>query len=370
MADHWVGFVDHATKQYVKGFVDETVRRYLWLAMMERRGNLRMGVDASYESEYRVKWKQGTPESFEYGSTATFEPQLRLKTASMTWRGVKHTDTMHLDEYTKLANSAHNLVNRYNRIVPELFGEVRKYFSDEMYTDGGSDTSKMEGLETVLADDGNTVVADLIANPDDSYHGIDTDLAQGGTWTANLGTPPNATHAYDWPEGSGDSQWDFWSPLLINTTSTSWDGTNNTWEDNCIRALSRMGLWMMTNADVGQGSLLTLLTPKSFAELRESMRAAHYSLVPMPEATELGFPNTLQFEGQTITSQYGVPSGINGYSIDMDEAELLFVTPNMVESKGPTYDDKDMAYLFTAYSMGNFKWRPKRLAKLDDYADS
>lgn len=370
MAEHWSGIVSAAAPEFVKGSLDKTIRKRLWMSMLNERGLIRTGVDGSYERQYDVDWREVPVQSFGYGGQAVYQPRDYLKRATMNWRGYIATDAMHVKEYTMLKNSVHNLVNRYDRIIPKMISGVRNKFGREMYTDGSAagNEERFEGLPTLCGTGGTVVAADIIVEPDDTYHGLDTDLHQSGTWTSDLTTKPNAALGYDWPEGSGDSEFDYNSPVLAKTDGTGWGGATTSFEDNCIVIIRRVAQWLRHSAGLEGDTLLLMLNGTWFTDFKAANDSKLRIVVPHREASDLGFPDVLNFEGVGIQSEWGVPVN-TGYMVAIDNMKLDFITDEMIVTSGPDAMDKDaMSWKFNAYSFGNFTFSAKHVAKLYPFA--
>ena len=370
MAEHWSGIVSAAAPEFVKGSLDKTIRKRLWMSMLNARGLVRTGVDGSYESQYNMDYREVPIQSFGFGGQAEYEARDYLIRATKGWRGYLATDTMHIKEYTMLANSVHNLVNRYNRIIPKLISGMRNKFGTEMYVDGSAagNENRFEGLETLFASGGTVVAADLIAEPDDTYHNVATDLHQEGTWTSDQGTKPNAALGYDWPEGSGDAEFDFNSPILAKTDSSSWGTGDSDWATQGIIIVRRVAQWLRQKGGMEGDTLLLMLAGAMMTEFKTLHDSKLRVAVPHREASDLGFPDVLNFEGVGIQSEWGVPVS-TGYMVAIDNMKLDFITPEMIVTMGPDAMDKDaMAWKFNAYSFGNFTFSAKHVAKLYPFA--
>ncbi len=370
MAEHWSGIVSAAAPEFVKGSLDKTMRKRLWMSLLNARGLVSTGVDGSYESHYDVDYREPPVESFGYGGQANYEPRDYLKRAEKTWRGYLATDEMHVKEYTQLAHSSHNLVNRYNRAVPKLIKGMQNKFGREIYTDGSAsgNEDRFEGLETFMTTGGTTTAADLIATPDDTYHNLATDLNQGGTWTSDLATKPNAALGFDWPEGSGDSEFDYNSPILAKTDSSSWGSGDSDWATQCIVTTRRVAQWLRMSAGLDGDTILLMLAGQMMTEFKTALDERVRVITPHKEAEDLGFPDVLNFEGVGVQSEWGVPVN-TGYMVAIDNMKLDFITDEMIVTAGPDAMDKDaMSWKFNAYSFGNFTFSPKHTAKLYPFA--
>jgi hypothetical protein len=118
--------------------------------------------------------------------------------------------------------------------------------------------------------------ADRIAEPSVTYAGLSTALAnQGGTWTANLTTSPNATLANDWPDGTGDSEYDYFAPKLINWSSTGWGTGATDLRDNCWRVIGQAITWLtIQGGDDGMPEICVLASNlfQSYKNHEEAIR--------------------------------------------------------------------------------------------------
>jgi hypothetical protein len=188
----------------------------------------------------------------------------------------------------------------------------------------------------------------------------------GGTWSADLSTKPNSTIATDWPDGNGTTEYDATSPKLLNwSASTAWGTSSGDWEDNAARVIRQMQHWTMSTTS--RGIDVFTCTPKMFTEYCNTEATNRRILVPHKEANDLGFPETLNQDGVAINSEFGVAAN-SGYGWNIDETELCILGNEIFRSKGPTYDDKTAAYLFSLFCFGNFKFSsPKHFAKTKSY---
>jgi hypothetical protein len=370
MAEQWSGIVSAAAPEFVKGAIDLTLRERLWLALFNARGLVSTGVDGSYERQYDVDWREAPVTGFGYGQQAIYEPRDYLKRASMNWRGYLTTDEMHVKEYYELGRSTHNLVNRYNRVVPKLISGVQNKLGREFYIDGGAggNEERFEGIETLMASGGTVVAGDLIAVPSDTYHGLSTELQQSGTWSSDLTTYPNQALGFDWPEGSGDSEFDYNSPFLVKTDSTNWGSGTADWATQSIPIVRRTAQWMRQSAGLKGDMLLLMLAGGMMTEFKAGFDDRLRIIGPAKEAEDLGFPDALNFEGVTIKSEWGVVPQ-TGYMVVIDNQKLDFITDEMIETTGPGDMDKDsMSWKFNAFTFGNFQFSAKHTAKLFPFA--
>ena len=369
MAQAWQIAVNQAIAEYIKEVLDTTIYRRLWMAMLTQRGRLRTGVNGSYEQQFPIDFKEAPVTTLAYNEDIDYAPQDYLKWGTQVWKALKASDIMHIREYTEIAGSPNTIVDRYKRIVPKLISGVKNRIGLQIYNNSNTSGKEedFDGLDTACGA-GTVAVTDIIAQPDGAYLGIDTDLGgSSGNWSTDFSTYPNSTVATDWPEGSGDAHYAFRAPKLVNYTSNAWGTDAVTWESNCQRALSRTALWLNNTGGEGDGaSFMAMLSTDLMAGFKNSLRASNRILTPHREAEQLGFGDVLNFEGVGVYSEYGCPAR-TGYVVDMDDLQMMFITPDMVQTKGP-FETSEGSYKWYVFSEGNFRFDPRRLAKLFPYA--
>jgi len=369
----WVGIVNAAIPKFSKTLVDLSKVKHIGLEFMKSRGLIRTGVDGGYEERYLIDYKNPPVTEFRHGTTATYEARDYTKWAVRDWRGKKATDSMHEDEVIKIRGSQTAIVNRWKRIIPKLITGVRDDIAGDFFEDGDDATAAPQtfrGIESLCGagTSGDAcVVGDLVATPDDTYHGLETDLAQSGSWSDTMSTSrPSSVIATDWPEGNGDRDYHYWSPLLVNYASNAWGTSQVTWEDNCLRAISRTLMWMRTTQNC-TGQIVGIMATDLFAGFKARLDAKMRLTQPHAEATRLGFPDALNYEGAALTTGYGVPPQTM-YLFEVENTGLLFLTDKVVDTHPVQWEQHDLAWNFLALSVGDYEWRPKSIAKLYPYA--
>jgi len=369
MAEQWELILNQAIPEYVKEVVDATIYKRLWLSMLQARGKVKLGVPGSYAKKRPVDWKEVPIQDFTHGTNPDYAPRDYLKWVEMGWKGSYASDSMDYIEYKEIAHSPNTVVDRYARIIPKMLQGLRNFIGKQLYSDSTAtgNSNGFDGVETACGDS-TCAVGDLVALPDGSYQGLDTDLAQAGTWSTDLTTSPNSTIATDWPEGSGDSEYAYRAPKLVNWSSNAWGTSKVTWESNCQRAVSRTADWIRTTyGGEGEGSsLMGMFSTGMMSGFKNSLRASNLILTPHRESDKLGFGDVLNFEGVGMHSEYGCPVN-TGYILDMDDITISFLGDKMIETFGP-FKESDMMWKWNAIVLGNIELNPRRLAKLYNYA--
>lgn len=371
MSDEWVG-IAHSTKpRYMKGASDLTKRKRLFLAMLNRRGRL------SYNNRgeklfWQVEFSQPPVEAHSDGGVIDFSNHDAFRQLSIDWRGYIATDTL-----TKKQNAMNSgdeaLINLFQTKSNRLTKSIQNNFAGEMYRDGSSAgrENAIHGCETVLAET-TPAATDRLATPNDTYGdgALSTVLGnQGGSWSANLTTFPNATLARDWPDGNGDTEYDFLSPKLVNWSSTNWGTGSALWEDNCWRVISQMITWLtMTGDDDGMPDICVLAS-NLFQGYKNHEEAIRRISIPHKVSNDLGFAgNVLNQDGCAISADYDCPAN-TGYMFNTSTIEVKSMFPELFWMEGPDKDPRTgWSWLWGVGFYGNVTWSPKFLGKTKNFA--
>jgi len=359
--------VNATAKTYLKGASDLTIRNRLLLALIQKQGNIEYnatGFDNTWNLEYAqpVVRQYGDQEDLEFSEHDAY------KQATLDWRGYSATDRL---------TKKQNLMNKGSSQIVDLYGtktklltkSLRQKFNGELYIDGNAanNGNRIHGLESFLANS-TTVAADLIAKPGDTYAGLSTAVAAfGGTWTSARSISPNASIATDWPYGTGDSEYDFFSPKLVNWSSTSLPSGETTWLLNCSSVLRYTLTWCLHITGEENIPYCFFLNTEMFAQFKEYMEAKQRILVEHKSAQDLGFANVLSFEGAMVKQEYDCPVN-TGYGISPEHMELSSLQGQLFVPEGPRWDMKSKSYLYALDFFGNCRFQPKYFAKLKNFA--
>lgn len=373
MSGEWQGVVSTTARTYLKGAADNTIRNRLLLMMLQKYGRIKTN-QTGYDFTWDVQYGQHQLQQYGDMGSINHARQDLYKQLTGDVRGYVMTDLMSEKERS-MCGGEQAIINRYTKTMPTMIKTATNRLPGEFYVDGhaAGNENRLCGFGSFMGT-GTTVAADWIAKPDDTYFNLDTDLgAYGGTWTANQGTPPNANVAKDWPYGSGDSEFDFNSPKIVNYTSTHWNGSAGTFKTVGYLAMRR-GLSVCTHtggADSRPG--IIMLARDLFDDFKASQDSKLNVWVPHKEAQDLGFEDTLKYEGAMVASDFDVAS-TEGYGININEMELLVSTydgPSAGElffCYGPERPPGTLEYKFTLGFFGNLRFNVKHHFKLDNVA--
>lgn len=334
-----------------------SLRKYMVFAAIESKGNIRMNMSGrgfDWEVSYRLHQPQGNN-----GETPrTFSRQNLWKKAELEYRGYQATDMILRKEL--LENRGTNaLVNVAGKMSSRLLTSIEQYLSQEVYIDGSAAGNELRyhGLESFLGTNGTLNVstgaqrtanaADPFGYPSDTYASLNTQLGYYGG-SQNEGV---------WPAGKADSEFDFYSPLVVNYTSSYFG--NTTWAANCKKAL-REGLHFAKRNDTKEDAIdLVVMDRKLYIDFLNSQDANERIIVSGESGLKsFGF-NTVQFDGVELGTEYAVPAN-TAYGLAIGNIELLNMEGQMFNSEGPFYDEITQSYRYCVSTLGNLKFKSPR----------
>lgn len=227
-------------------------------------------------------------------------------------------------------------------------------FKEKLYCDGNAGTQRdIHGLESIFSVNG-CVANSVAGNPNDSFAGHSTALGLSGTWTPNAGN--------GWPTGQGDTEYNWWSPLVVDYQNANFTGVIHDWETQWQQAIRfgqiYQGLLQKKTPDV------LLLNAELDRRARDTLEDVQRLVVNEPHQQVNVGPKKLLFEDINIVTEYACPDAV-GYWLNFDHIELRCMTDQLVK----TMQDVDIVSggtrMFSFQFFGNLViWAPSFLAKL------
>ena len=368
--------VQATMRKYMTGASDDTVRERLWLSMLEKEGRIEKDADG-YDLSWDVQFSQPPTGGYVEFQTHGFSQHQAYKQLTIDVRGNKGTDVLDLKQIVT-NRGKHSIVDLWSTKIPNLAEAMAVQLARQAYTDGSASGNETAfcGLKTFLGSGGTCAATDKIAVPDDTYGGLDTDLGQyGGTWSSALahtaGVQNNYVLANDWPDGQGTSEYDFMSPKIINTTSTAWTGTA-TWKANCDFIMRAAAGWVALNGKE-TAPKMHLLSIRNMREAKEHLWEKYRIIQGSNKtANDLGFYETLDFEGTIVSQDFEVPAN-EGFCMNPNAMDMfVFGAPpgddfqaqraGLFWTIGPRMIPGTTVYEAVAVIFGNMRYRPKYFA--------
>jgi hypothetical protein len=341
--------------KYIREEEENILRNRKLLAMLKDRGRITFNHSGDLV-DWKVRYKRAPMRTFAEGQTLTFARVNRWKTAQLPWRGYAVTDSITKQERLK-NKGMEAIIKVYSQMATNLMDDIDEHFGDELYIDGyaSGHTEQIHGLESFMGNSG-VQTNGYVATPSDTYAGMSTALGNfGGTWST-------VSSNVNWPDGTGDAEYDFWSPLLVDYTDTAWQASTKTWANTCGEALrygitkqqkngSKKGLWDMV--------LLERELYRLFLEFQEAKERVIIKRGDRKGGLyALGFEDVMNLDGCDITQEYGVPTAV-GYGLAINHLELMSLQDRLFVAMTPDFDLASYSERFSIDFFGNMKANPR-----------
>lgn len=364
-----VPLVVHSTiTKHLKEVDDSCMRNRVAFAMMKSKGRITYN-GAGKDMDWRVKLR--IPDTIGYSDMdqVTYATHDKYVVPTLGWAASLTTDAMSMMQQM-MNKGPQAIIKHLDTIMPDLEKSLVDDAASQLFIDGNAtgNEKKFSGLNTFLTAT-TPGAADTIATPNDSYGGFNTNLGdQGGTWSAD-GTANNSTLANDWPDGTGDYEYDYYAPKLVNWSSTGWGTGLTTFRANAEYALRSAISWCTVSGGKDGSIDLFLTTSKLFTDYKNS-QAARQQINVQPTTSPLwalGFRDIMNLDGVDITSDYNVPVNCV-YGLNFDYMRMDNLHSQMFWSHEPEYDPHTLATLFVMGMFGQYRFKPKAFCLLKNYA--
>lgn len=302
--------------RYIRKVTLAIARKRVFLAMLMARKRVSYGVKGKLQ-DWKVKVKRTPIIAFDDGDSLTFSRQNKHKTAQLPMRSYVVTKAIYKGD--RLMNGGNEAIfNLWADAAGECMDDIQDQFCEKLLQIDGNATGytkQIHGLPSVCGatDNGSSSVVGTNA---DTYAGLSTVRGGfGGSWTGT------------WPDGYGSSQYDAWSPLIVDygasvaESSGGWSASTKTWPNTCIEAL-RYGI---INTQRNSDDLDFILLEKNlYRQLLGAAQAEERLVVSRNQdsaMSKLGFKG-INIDGVDIFWEVGLPSGV-GYGFCLDQIELF-----------------------------------------------
>jgi hypothetical protein len=269
------------------------------------------------------------------------------------------------------------LINVAGKMASRLQESMEQHLAKEVWIDGNlaGNELRFHGLDSFTAIDGTVNVIDgskRPANPDDPF-GWPADVYAG--INTGLGAVAGSQLQGSWPNGVADPEYDFYSPIVVNTTSRYFKGKNSTggdsftWQDQCVQAV-REGIQQAKRNDTKASQIdMVILDRKMYIDYMNKLDSKERILANNNEGLRsYGFKDVFQQDGVDISTEYAVPNGC-GYGLSIANMELRCMEGSLMTAEGPFYNEDTQAYRYVVSVLANLKFvSPRNFFKLQAIA--
>lgn len=357
----WERTLQTTVPKHLNEEVPAFMRAYKMGALIDGAGMVSYnngGAGFEWDVQYKKHSMYGT-----LGDTERdFSPVNLHKKAELEYRGYEVTDAISKREI--LSNSGKQAYVRvYDRFVDRLKASIKQGLGPEYYVDGyaSGNEQSWNGLESMFGLNGTINVstgaqrtanaADPVGYASDTYANLSTELGNyGGSNESGV----------VWPEGLADSEYDFWTPLTVNYTSTYFDGASDTWDAQGDEAL-RFGITHASRNSSDDGEMTHIFVARdlwigltNLLDTKEEVQVTSENSL-----RAFGFKQVLTFDGIEVARENAIPTGV-AYGFDFKCIDLRFMTPEMFDVDGPEYDIDSSQFKCAVRTLGNLRFKSPR----------
>lgn len=324
MAEQHIAPSGRLTKANIDYFIRKKIapifRKSVLLAAYRSRGRMQYN-----KTGYLVKWR---PRYRRLTLTAgdsiigshTFTRDNLWTEANLPWR--RYHMGQAFDEFEKLANRGEA---RFFPLVLDTVAAMVEDWNEDLrlrlYYDGYSTSTPndIHGWESPMGHDGTLLTGVPVMNCNDTYGGISTALAgSGGSWS-----PPSGKA---WPEGTGDAEYPFWTPMILDYNNPLFGG--DTWKENWEAVFNYGESYI--NRLQGEKPNLWLLDTELVRQIKDDLNSiTTLEVTQKSDLTDMGFV-TIKYNGVEIADEYGVPAN-EGYGLNLNRASIWSMYPQLYQ---------------------------------------
>jgi hypothetical protein len=341
-----------------------SLRKYKLFAALEGAGQIRTNMSGR-GFDWEIQYRNHTPSGNNGETPRVFARQNLWKRAELEFRGAQASDAIYKKEMLE-NRSAQALVNVAGKMASRLLTSMEQYLAKEWVVDGYASGNELRfhgiesfmGLGTTQQSINITTgaartkdAADPFLYPNDTYAGLSTVLGSyGGSQTTGV-----------WPNGSADSEFDFFTPVIVNGVSTYFNASpNNTWANNCVKAV-REAIHQTRRNDSKEDQVdMLLLDRRSYIDFLNTLDSKERVIVSRTNGLRsYGFTDVFELDGVEIGSENSVPAN-TGYGLSVGNIELLCMEGQLMNSEGPFYDEITQQFRYVVSTLGNLKFKSPR----------
>jgi len=363
----WARSIGTSLVLHLKEEEQTTFRKFKVFAALQANGNVAMN-QGGRGFDWQVRYKNIPVTSNTGESPRVFARHSLWQRATLPYRGYTVTDQITKREMLENRGQA-QLIDVAGKMANRLKESMEEHLAKEVFIDGSASGNDMRwhGLESmfsVIGSDGNAKTvnvtdgtarnanaADPFGFPNDEYAGLKCGL--GAYAGSQLATG-------SWPRVPVDPEYDFWSPIVCNYTSTAFGGATATWKDQCIEAI-RSSVNHAKRNDTRENQIdMILLDRELYIQFLNRLDSRERAIVSKTNGLKsYGFGDVVEIDGIETASDYAIPSGV-GYALSIGNMEMKVMTGQLMEAEGPYFNEELQAYRYAVSVLANIKMKSPR----------
>jgi hypothetical protein len=362
----WARTIGTTLVTHLKEEEQTTFRKFKVFAALEANGKVAMN-QGGRGFDWQVRYKNQPVASNNGESPRVFARHNLWQRATLPYRGYTVTDQISKREMLE-NRGAQALVDVAGKMASRLQESMEQHLSREIYIDGNAsgNENRWHGLESIfgVANTKDTVRRDTGARrtgggsnddiffwPSDEYAGLRTDLGYLSGSQLETGA---------WPYVAVDPDYDFYSPLVCNYTSTYFGGQSNTWQLQCIEAL-REGINHAKRNDTRENQIDMILMDRGlYIQFLNRLDSRERAIVSKSNGLRsYGFGDVVELDGIEVSTEYAVPRGV-AYGLSIGNMEMKCMESQLMIAEGPFYNEELQSHRYAVSVLANIKMKSPR----------
>lgn len=357
----WARVASTTLAKHIREEEEAHLRSFPMFAQFEAAGNVMLNQGGA-GFDWPVRYKNHTVSGNTGETERNFVRANLWKTASLEYRGLQVTDSISYKEWRE-NKTEEGIVKVYDGMTARLTESMKQTLPVHFFIDGSASGNELlwHGLDSLFAATQTINIstgaaqtanaADKLAYPNDTYAGLSTVLGNyGGSQESGA----------VWPEGVATADYDFWTPLIINYTSTAFGGAADTFAGQGDEAL-RYGIVHAQRNSGPDGMITTAVLSRNLYIDFENLvdNKEQIFITGDMSLRALGFRNVIVYDGVEVTWDTAVPYNY-GYGYNYNFCELRCMDDTMYRVEGPEYDIQTQRFNAVVSMLSNLKFRSPR----------
>ncbi len=339
---------------------DACTRRYQMLALLMAKGLVKFndyGVGINWKTKYRHHKIQGSNGE----NTRNYSQQNMWQTAYLDWRGYEVTDTISKKEIKQNRGSA-ALIRVFDELEQNMRASLENQLGPQFYNDGYDEAHPdyWHGLLSLFRQNGQTLGPNNTPRARNDADKVIVPYGTYGELSVALGDAGGAQHdeSVNWPEGTADTQYDFWSPLMLQWDK---DGFAGSTPGEKFKNALRYGFTHAGRNSDAKGAIsqawtdrTNMIDLKTFYENKQTIEVTSGT-----ELFQLGFKDVLVIDGVEVSTENAMPKGF-GFAVPIENVELRCLDEQLFDMDGPEYDMDKKIFKAATETNSNLLYRSPR----------
>lgn len=361
-ATDWARTIGTTLVTHLKEEEQTTFRKFKVFAALEGSGRVSMN-QGGRGFDWQVRYRNQPVTSNNGESPRVFSRHNLWQRAYLPYRGYTVTDQVTKREMLE-NRGAQALIDVAGKMASRLQESMQEHLSKEIYIDGNAagNENRWHGLESIFGIDGTVNVNDGSQRqagssddpfgwPVDDYAGLSTQLGYIAGSQLETGS---------WPYVTVDPEYDFYSPLVVNYTSSYFGGATRTWKDQCVEAI-REGVNHAKRNDTRESQIdMILVNRKMYIDFLNRLDSRERAIVTKTTGLRsYGFGDVVELDGIEVSTEYAVPAGV-GYGLSIGNMEMKCMEGQLMVGEGPYYNEELQSYRYAVSVLANLKMKSPR----------